>query len=184
MAIEKTLLTADDLFCMPDDGMRQELVRGELRTMPPSGEMHGAVAMRFAGRLYMFVEPRGLGEVFAAETGFWTERSPDTVRAPDVAFVAAGRFPEGRIPVAYSEIMPDLLAEVVSPGESRREVEEKVQMWLEAGVRMVFVAAIRTRSASVYESFTDVRVLTENDVLDGGDVLPGFTCPVRNLFPL
>ncbi len=183
MAVEKALMTADELFRMPDDGMRHELVRGELRTMPPSGEMHGAVAMRFAGRLYMFVEPQGLGEVFAAETGFWIERGPDTVRAPDVAFVAAGRFPEGRIPITYSDVVPDLLVEVVSPGESRREVEEKVQMWLTSGVRLVFVAWIRTRTVAVYPSSGGMRVLTQDDLLDGGTVLPGFTCPVRDLFP-
>jgi Uma2 family endonuclease len=154
MIVEKTLLTADELFRMPHDGMRHELVRGELRAMPPSGKMHGAVAMRFAGRLCIFVEPRGPGEVFAAETGF-----------------------------AYSDIMPDLLVEVVSPGASRREVEGKVRMWLEAGVRLVFVAWIRTRTVSVYESSTQVRVLTVDDVLDGGDVLPGFSCPFGSFSP-
>lgn len=183
MTTEKTLLTADDLFNLPDDGMRHELVKGELYTMPPAGQLHGIVAMRFARVLANFVIPRGLGEVFAAETGFWIERGPDTVRAPDVAFVAAERFPEGPVSERFGEIVPDLLAEVVSPGDTRREVEEKVQNWLEAGARMVLVLRPRPRTVTVYRSMADVTVLTEDDVFDGANVLPGFTCPIRELFP-
>jgi Uma2 family endonuclease len=156
MTVEKTLLTADDLFHLPDDGMRHELVRGELRTMPPAGGLHGSIANRLANRITNFVEPRGLGEVFAAETGFWIDHNPDVVRAPDVAFVAAGRLPEGVVPVTYVDLVPDLLAEVVSPNDTATEVEEKVHDWLRAGSRMVLVLHWRTKSVTVYRSFHDV----------------------------
>ena len=183
MALEKKLFTAEDLLRMPDDGMRHELVRGELRTMPPAGEEHGIVAGHICILLGQHVLPRGLGVVFAAETGFFLEHDPDHVRAPDVAFVAAARF-QGRQPSRrYSDLVPDFLVEVVSPYDTAREVEEKVQDWLRAGVRLVWVVHPSTRSVTVYRSFTDVRVFTEDDELDGADVLPDFTCRVRDLFP-
>lgn len=183
MTIGRTLLTADDLLHLPDDGMRHELIRGELRTMPPAGGLHGSITNRLANRLTNFVEPRGLGEVFAAETGFWVEHGPDTVRAPDVAYIAATRLPANQIPRTYIDLPPDLVAEVISPGDSAAEVEEKVQMWLLFGVRMVLTLNWRTSSVTVYRSLHNIVVLTADDVLDGGDVLPGFSCPVRELFP-
>ncbi len=176
-------MTADELLHMPDDGMRHELIRGELRTMPPAGGLHGVVANRLAFRVTAFVEPRGLGLVFAAETGFWLERNPDHVRAPDLAFIAAERLPSSGIPANFPQIVPDLVAEVVSPSDTAREVEEKIQDWLQAGVRMVLALRPRQRTVAVHRSLHDVTILSNDDVLDGGDVLPGFTCPVRELFP-
>jgi len=106
-----------------------------------------------------------------------------TVRAPDVAFVARGRFADERPLRQFPELAPDLVVEVVSPSDTAAEVEEKVQLWLDAGVRLVLVVYPSTRSVSAYRSRTDVRLLTEADLLDAGDVLPGFSCPVRDLFP-
>ncbi|MBI4491533.1 MAG: Uma2 family endonuclease [Chloroflexi bacterium] len=183
MAVRRTLLTADELARLPDDRKRYELVRGELRTMPPAGAEHGMIAARLCARLLAHVEPRRLGDVFAAETGFLIERDPDTVRAPDAAFVAAGRFPEGHLPAGFAPLAPDLIAEVVSPFDAAAQVEEKVHEWLRAGVRLVWVIHPATRSVTVYRSLAEVRVLTEVDPLDGTPVLPGFTCPVRDLFP-
>src|SRR4051794_26210352 len=121
MTQEKTLLTADQLFEMPDDGMRHELVRGELRTMPPAGAEHGWIAFNAARIVGNHVITNQLGWVFAAETGFRIFRDPDTVRAPDVAFVGAARFPEGRPPIRFAELAPDLIVEVVSPSDSANE---------------------------------------------------------------
>ncbi len=183
MAAEKTLITADDLLRLRDDGMRHELVRGELRTMPPAGEEHGIVAGEAFGLIRDFVRPRRLGYVFAAETGFFLEHAPDLVRAPDVAFVAAGRF-EGRRPSRrFSDLVPDLVVEVVSPYDTATEVEEKVLDWLNAGVRLVWVVHPSTRSVTVYQSRIEIRLLTAGEELSGGEVLPGFTCQVRDLFP-
>jgi Uma2 family endonuclease len=169
---------------MPDDGQRHELVEGELRTMPPAGGEHGRVAMRIGTRLDTHVEPRQLGYVFAAETGFRIHRDPDTVLAPDAAFVTAERLAD-LLPVrAFVPLEPDLVAEVVSPFDTAVEVETKVQTWLRAGACLVWVVYPATRSITVYQSLTDVRVLTEADELNGAPVLPDLRCSVRDLFPL
>lgn len=182
MTTETKLLTADELLRLPDDEKRHELVRGVLLTMAPAGGEHGYIAGRFFGAIRDYVERHRLGYVFAAETGFKLTQDPDTVRAPDVAYVAAGRFPEGRLPTGFPELVPDLVVQIVSPSDTAAQVQEKVHDWLQAGTRMVLVAYPSTRSITVYRSLEQVRVLTEDDQLDGADVLPGFTCPVRQLF--
>jgi Uma2 family endonuclease len=182
MSTTSTLVTADELFKLPDDGFRYELVRGEIRRMPPAGGEHGAVIMHLGGPLYQFVKGHDLGVVFGAETGFKIASDPDTVRAPDLAFVRRERIPEGGIPKEFWPGAPDLAVEVVSPGDTYTEVEEKVNDWLGAGTRLVLVLNPRTRTVTVHTSLTDVMRLTESDVLDGGEVLPGFTCRVAELF--
>jgi Uma2 family endonuclease len=179
---KKTLMTAYDLFFMPDDGNRHELVKGELRTMPPAGGLHGSISSRLDHRLRTHAEAHGLGEVFGAETGFYLARNPDVVRAPDVAFVAAGRFPGGRLPVGFPELAPDLVAEVVST-QSTQDVKEKVQEWLEAGVRLVWALHASSRTVRAYRPGIEFCVLSADDELDGEDVLPGFRCRVGDLFP-
>src|SRR5919109_84876 len=182
MSATHTLTTADELFLMPDDGFRYELVRGEVRRMPPAGSEHGAVAVNIALVIAQFVKPHDLGVVLGAETGFKIASEPDTVRAPDLAFVRRERIPAGGIPRGFWPGAPDLAVEVVSPGDTYTEVEEKVNDWLNAGTRMVLVLNPRTRTVAVYTSHTDVVRLTEADTLAGGEVLPGFTCRVAELF--
>jgi Uma2 family endonuclease len=177
-----TLLTADELFMMPDDGFRSELVRGELRRMPPAGSEHGAVAINIALVVAQFVKAHGLGVVFGAETGFKIASEPDTVRALDLAFVRHERVPEGGVPRGFWPGAPDLAVEVVSPSDTYMEVEEKVHDWLTAGTCMVLVLNPRTRTVTVYTSHTDVVRLIGSDTLDGGEVLPGFTCRIAELF--
>lgn len=183
MAVEKTLVTAEELLRLPGRGRRYELVKGELRSMPPAGGEHGVVAGEFLGRIREHVRAHRLGLVFAAETGFRLARDPDTVRAPDVAFVAAGRLPGDRPPATFPELAPDLVVEVVSPFDTASEVEEKVLEWLRAGARLVWLAYPSTRTVGVYRALDSIRLLTQDDRLDGEDVLPGFSCPVSELFP-
>jgi Uma2 family endonuclease len=175
-------VTADQLLEIPDDGLRRELVRGEVRVMSPAGRSHGRVALRLGSRLGQYVDAHGLGEAYAAETGFRVFSDPDTVLAPDASFVRRERLQElgaaeGLLPGA-----PDLAVEVLSPRDSFDEVEEKVFEWLAAGCRMVVVVNPRQRTATVYRSPSDFVRLTEADVLDGGDVVPGWTLPLRELF--
>jgi hypothetical protein len=103
MAIRKSLMTADELLRLPDDNMRHELVRGELRTMPPAGGEHGFVGAELLGLVREYVRARDMGFTFNADTGFRISRNPDTVRAPDVAFIAKGRLPGGRLPSTFPE---------------------------------------------------------------------------------
>jgi Uma2 family endonuclease len=182
MGVVRQQVTADELLHMPDDGFRYELVQGELRRMNPAGNVHGRVAMSVAWRLAQYVDENRLGTVYAAETGFTLSTDPDTVRAPDVAFVSRARVEAvGEVEGFWPEA-PDLAVEVISPGDSYTDVEEKVFAWLEAGTKMVVVINPRQRSATVYKSPSDITALAEADVLAGGDVVPGFELAVREIF--
>jgi Uma2 family endonuclease len=182
MATGNKLTTADELLRLPDDGMRHELIAGELRTMAPAGSEHGWIAMNLGIPLGQYVRAHGLGRVYAAETGFLLTTEPDTVRAPDVAFVRQERvLAAGRVS-GYWLGAPDLAAEVISPNDTYTEVEDKVAVWLEHGARLVLVVDPRRRTVAVHCPGRPRRLLTENDVVDGGDAVPGWTLPVRDLF--
>ncbi|HEX8721910.1 MAG TPA: Uma2 family endonuclease [Pyrinomonadaceae bacterium] len=174
--------TASELFAMPDDGFRYELVKGELRRMSPSGTEHGAIVFDLSGLLALHIKADNLGQGFGAETGFKIASDPDTVRAADIAFVRRERIPEAGIPKNFWPLAPDLVVEVVSPGDTYSEVQEKVEDWLGAGVSAVWVVDPRRRAVLVYRSLTDVTRLAEGDELDGGEVVPGFRCRVSEIF--
>ena len=176
------IFTAEELLKMPQDGFRYELVKGELHKMSPAGNKHGKQAMRIGSALFQHVETNNLGTVFAAETGFRLSSNPDTVRAPDAAFVSRQRMEESGETEGYWPGAPDLAVEVISAGDTYAEVEEKVFDWLDAGTLMVIVLNPRKRAATIYRSLTKIAVLTENDSIDGGDVVPGWKMPVKSLF--
>lgn len=178
----KKLFTAEELFHISTKGRRLELVKGNVYEMAPAGGRHGYTAMNTEMILGGHVRANGLGRVFAAETGFIIRRDPDTVRAPDVAFIAQSRLTVEEIPDSFIELVPDLVVEVVSPGDTRREVREKVEDWLRAGVRLVWAIYPATRTATVYRSLDDITHLTEDDFLDGEDVVPGFLSRLEELF--
>lgn len=166
---------------MPDDGMQHEVVRGELRTMPPPGYEHEVVAGEILFAVKSFVKLHELGQVSGA-AGFLLERSPDVVRAPDFAFIAAKRLPPGRPSSRYLDFPPDLVAEVISPNDSASDVQEKIEEWLQFGVRAVWAFYPTTQSVWVHRSKTDNVRLGPDDMLDGGDILPEFHCRVGDLF--
>lgn len=175
-------MTAEAFYSLPDDGMRHELVRGEVRTMPPAGGGHGRLTSRASFLIQRYIWDRQLGETYAAETGFILARDPDTVLAPDFAFIRAERAESARVKRGFVPVPPDLVVEVVSPGDTATEVQDKTTAWLQAGVRLVWVVYPAQRQVMAYRSLNDVHLLTVTDVLDGGDVLPGFTCPVADIF--
>ena len=175
-------MTAAELAQLPDDGWRYELVEGELRKRPPPGYDHGVVTQRLSQRLGVYAEDNNLGVVCAAETGFLIGTNPDTVRAPDVAFVRAERAPAlGQIK-GYWTGAPDLVAEVISPSDTYSEVSKKAATWLTAGTRLVLIVDPGEHTVTVYSAPAGIRTLTVQDTLDGGDVVPGWTLPVRELF--
>src|SRR5579885_985484 len=159
-------LSAEQLLAMPDDGWRYELVEGELRRMSPAGRQHGRVAMNFAWRIAQFVRERSLGVVYAAETGFLLQRDPDTVRAPDVAFVSGTRNPDQDAAEVFFPGAPDLAVEVVSPSDTFTEVEDKVFQWLAAGTAAVLVLNPSRRHVSLYRGKDDFRLFGEGEVVD------------------
>ena len=183
MATSARLMTADELLHMPSDGKRHELIEGELiKLTPPPGFQHGLTAAKALVALHEFVRPRRLGAVVAAETGFLISSDPDTVRAPDAAFVAADRLPEGGLPPGYLRLAPDIVVEVVSPSDSASYIQQKVCAWLAAGCRLVWVVYPESRSVTVYRSMEGAKILGPNDILDGAPVLEGFGIPVSELF--
>lgn len=175
-------MTAEDLLRMPDDGFRYELVKGELRKMAPSGHEHGRVTINVSWRLAQHVETHNLGAVYAAETGFMISTNPDTVRAPDVAFVRRERLAEVKKAEGYWPGAPDLAVEVISPGDTYTEVEEKAIEWLEAGALMVLALDPRKRTVTSFRSLTNIAILNEASILDFDDIVPGFKVSVKAIF--
>lgn len=178
-----TLTTAEELFKMPDDGFRYELVKGELKKMTPTGSKHGAIVARLTTALGQYVEANTLGELFGAETGFKLASNPDTVRAPDIAFIGRKRVPSAGLPDKFWSGPPDLAVEVLSPDDTVYEVEEKVDEWLSAGAQAVWVVNPRKQTVAVHRLQAPVRTFTAKDRLDGEDVLPGFSCDLAKVFP-
>ena len=176
------LLTADDLLRLDSEGVRGELIRGVLHETMPAGYAHGKIVMNLGILLGLFIKPRRLGSLIASDSGVWLERDPDTVREPDVAYFSAAKIPLDALDTGYAEVPPDLVVEIASPSDTRREVHDKALMWLSYGVGLVWVVQPDTRTVDVYQPDRAVVTLTEKDTLDGCDVLPGFTCTVSEVF--
>ena len=176
-------MTAEQLGALPDHGKRYELVEGELRMMSPAGNVHGRIAARLTALLFNHVDANKLGQVYAAETGFLLARDPDTVRAPDVAFVRNERLTSADCDVVgYLPLAPDLVAEVVSPSDLYSDVEDKALSWLDAGAAMVLVVDPRTRTLRVCRAKQNMLVLHEDGTLDADDVVAGWELAVGDLF--
>lgn len=182
MATVLKLITADDLLQMPDDGFLYELVRGELRRMSPGSFRHGKIIINVTLSLGQHVREQRLGDVFAAETGFKLASDPDTVRAPDVAFVRRERIEAVGDVGGFWPGAPDLAVEVISPHDLYTEVEEKVIEFLNAGTGMMLVVNPRKHTVTVYRAMADISILTEDDTIEGEDVVPGWSLPVRDVF--
>lgn len=173
-------VAAEELLEFGDIG-RCELVKGTLIMMSPSGRRHGRLSAEIARVLGNHVATNHLGEVSGAETGFIISREPDTVRAPDVAFVAATSIPADLPEDGFWPFAPDLAVEVVSPSDRWSEVVEKAREWLAAGVRLVWIVDPRSHTVHVYRPGCEVFQLGEGDRLEGCDVLPGFSWPICDL---
>lgn len=174
------LVTAEELFRMPDDDFKYELVDGRLIKMSPTGAQHGVIAIRLAAVLNRHVEDRGLGVALTA--GFKLRSDPDTVREPDIAFVRRERIPASGVPVAYWLGPPDLAVEVISPTDRPGYLKRKVADYLSCGVQMIWVIHPRTRTVTVYRPGSPPAIFAEADTLDGADVIPGFTYQISRLF--
>ena len=182
VTIQARQITSEELLNMPDDGFRHELVRGELRKMPPAGSEHGHVAINIGTSLNNHVRANGLGRVYAAETGFKVASNPDTVRAPDVAFVSRDRVEDAGHVAGFWPGAPDLAVEVVSPGDTHAQVVEKALAWLEAGCSLVLVADPERRTVTSYRSLDDIHILTEGNAIDGADVVSGWDLSITEIF--
>ncbi len=163
MTTSTNLMTAEELFLL-DDGLRHELVKGELLTMSPPGEEHGAVTMNLSILLGQHIKAHQLGRLYAAETGFKLESDPDTVLAPDIAFIRRER-----------------MGPVISPGESNKEVKLETERWLEFGARLVWLVRPKTKTVEVHRRNSN-HLLTESDLLTGEEVVVRFQIAVSEIF--
>ncbi len=182
MSTEVRLATIEDVAALPDDGCRYDLIRGKLIRMSPAGGRYSEIAGTIAWLVGNAVLPERLGRVYTAEPGFVLARGPDVLLSPDVAFVSTDRMPPDEERISFMELPPDLAVEVLSPSESLRATREKVDAYLEGGVRAVWVVDPVRRSVTVHMAEGDVEILSEDDTLDGGDVLPGFSVSVSQIF--
>lgn len=173
-------VTADELLRLNVPGKRTELVKGKLVVSEPPGYLHGDVTIRLTKAIVNHTDAHALGRVLAAETGFKLSGNPDTVRAPDIAFVRRERVPDPR-PTGYAELAPDLVVEVLSPDDKPGEVLAKVADWLNAGSRLVWVVDPRRRLARVYRADGSESLCAEDGTLDGEEVLAGFSCALASI---
>jgi Uma2 family endonuclease len=178
--IDTSRATEAQLRAMPRDGRKYELVDGRI-AVSPAGTRHGVIAVRLGARLLEHVEAHDLGYVLDSSTGF---RMPGgNVRSPDVSFVRKGRYPDEHLPVGFSDVVPDLAVEILSPEDRPRAVLDKVGEYLEAGVSLVWVIDPEARSAAVHRSLAAVDEVGPEGALVGAEVVPGFRCPLAGLLP-
>lgn len=176
-ASTSTTLTADELLAVSG---RCELLEGVLRMMNPAGALHGMIALEIGGLLREYRAVNG-GRVFAAETGFVLARGPDTVRAPDAAYITPAHAERAGIPAGYWPGAPDLAVEVVSPGDTYTEVHEKALGWLGGGAAVVLVVDPDAKHVTRYRSSDDVVVLADEQLVDCDPAMPGFRPSVAAL---
>ena len=177
----RSIITAEELERLSVPGKQLELVRGQLIVREPPGTWHGGVQTTLSSLVDGHVRPRGLGRVFGQDTGFKLRSNPDTVRAPDLAFIARERIP--LVPRrGYAELAPDLVAEILSPDDRPGEVLAKIGDWLDAGTKLVWVLDPEREEARVHRQDGTISLLASDGSLDGEDVLPGFACPLREVY--
>ena len=175
------LMTAEELLRLPrGEGKRYELIRGVLVEKMPTGDPHADTVVRTTHAIFTYSEANDYGVVRTGEPGYRLDRDPDTVRAPDVAWIAPGRIPAST--QGYPELAPDLAVEVKSPSNSNAEMGAKAEMWLCYGSQQAWVLNPETVTLTIHRPNAEPVTLGEDDVIDGGDLLPGFTCPVWRLF--
>lgn len=174
-------MTAAELL-QRDDDQPGELIAGKFVPQSFAEGSHGKIASWMGNLFGSFIEGHALGESFGVATGFILTRNPDTVRAPDFAFIAKERLALISELDEFLAIPPDLAVEIVSPYDRWTKIEEKVQDYLRAGVRLVWVINPKTKTIHVYRSYSEVAVLTIADQLEGGEVLPGFSMAVAKIF--
>lgn len=179
--IQQRSYTAAEFEAMPLGDGRFELIVGEFIEMAAAGGQHGALGVRFVIRLGAFVEDHDLGTVYGPDTGFVIQENPDTVFVPDVAFVLASRLIPEAEQTGFIRAIPDLVLEIVSPNDTRREIANKVAIYLAVGVRIVVVADPKTTTFVVHRPGEPSRILGEDDVFVAGDLIPGFSVRVGDV---
>ncbi len=183
----KSTLSPQELLDLPD-AASYELVDGNL-VERHTGSESSAVAVAVAGQLANFVRPKRAGHLFTTDCGYRCfPGAPDKVRRPDVSFVRTGRLADERPPEGYVESSPDLVMEVLSPGDLAYEIDGKIEDYLSAGVRLIWVVNPKTRTLRIHRPADSplgpIGAASETDMITGEDVLPGFECRVAEFFDI
>ena len=181
-ATSTALMTAEELMQLPDDGFRYELINGELEKMPSPGPPHGRIAFRLSVLLGNFILGHDLGEGFGNDTGFKLTSNPDTVLAPDLAFVTNENYREGSKTEGYWPGPPDLAVEVLSPSDHPGKVKQKISRWFNHGVRQLWIVDPRQKSVSVYRSESDITTFSGSEYLEAQDLFPGLRISLDKIF--
>jgi Uma2 family endonuclease len=180
----KGLMSIERFYALPDDGLRYELQTGTLVSEPLPGMRHGIVAATIVELLRSYVRSRRLGVVMAGDAGYVLARCPDTLRGPDVSFLARERLDTAAdLPRAFPGA-PDLAVEVLFPSNRPADIHAKVADYLAAGTRLVWVVDPESQSVAVYRSLLAPRLIAGADMLEGEDVVPGFRVAVAELFEI
>ena len=179
------LMTAEDLWEMPEvPGKQFELVNGELIEVPGAAFTHGLIAAALYRLMFAFATERELGIAVPDGVAFVLQRVPAIVRIPDAAFISMDRIPEDGVPAGFFPGAPDIAVEVVSINDLAKEVDAKVEQYLQFGTRLVWVVWPDARAVSVHTPDRVARRLQLHESIDGADVLPGFVMPIESLFDI
>ena len=184
MTTKPKLITADELLELYSKGVRGELIQGVLCETMPTGGQHGKIAAIIISILMNFIRPQRLGTVAGTDAGVLLDRSTNLVREPDVAFFSVNKLALDAVVTGYYEMVPDLVVEIASPGDTNVQSHDKARMWLSFGVPMVWEVLPGRRSVNVHQLNRPIATLEEDDTLGGGEALPGFSCQVREIFDL
>jgi Uma2 family endonuclease len=178
---EKPLVTPDDLLRMPNQ-KDFELIDGELVERKVS-VLSSWIGLQIARLIGNYIVDRQLGWVFGPDNGFYCIPGlPNTLRKPDASFVRMDRLPAEQIGEGWLKLVPDLIVEVISPNDLAEEVEEKIEMFLKAGVPLIWVVSPAGRNVKILRNDGSIAIVREGDELSGEDILPGFVCPVSSIF--
>lgn len=180
-ATPTVLLTAVEYLSLGDES-QSELVRGRVVPMTPPGFRHGSVCSRLIRLIGRFLDEHDLGHLVSNDAGVITQRDPDTVRGPDLAFFSYERLPREQEPIGYPTVAPDLVFEVLSPTDRMSDVLDKVAEYLQSDVRVVCLVDPASRQVEVFRDEEPLQHFTVAEQLSIPDVLPGFVLPVKNLF--
>jgi Uma2 family endonuclease len=178
MEIKKPV-TIEDMYHMPKDGRKYELVDGEV-VVSPASVLHGEIALKIAHIIATFLDDHPIGKVYGDNVGLVFPTG--NLRSPDAFFVRTEKLPDGKSPITFGEMVPDLAVEVLSPGDRPRYVATKIGEFLECGVPLIWVVDPKNQTVTAYRSLSQIQQFTAQDTISAEPILPGFTCLVSRFF--
>ena len=175
----KKPVTIDDMYHMPKDGQKYELVDGEV-VVSPAGFYHAEIVTKIAHIFATFLDDHPIGKVVGDNVGLIFPNG--NLRSPDVSFIRMDKLPGGKSPVTFGEFVPDLAVEVLSPGDSPRHILQKIGEFLECGVSLVWLVDPKTQTVTTFRSLSQTQQFTAQDTINAEPILPGFACLVSRFF--